>query len=93
MLALGSATLVCGLAVAAALAVDKRRAERGGWRVSERTLHTLELCGGWLGSLLARRALRHKTRKASYRAVAGVIAALHVVVWGWLVLWSLGVFR
>lgn len=93
MLALGSATLVCSLAVSIALGVDKRRASRDAWRVSERTLHTLELCGGWPGSLIARRLLRHKTRKASYRIKAGLIVVLHMTAWTILLLWSFGAFR
>lgn len=93
MVVLGSATLVCSVAAAVGLAIDKRRAQRGGWRVSERTLHTLELCGGWLGSLIARRALRHKTRKASYRVKAGLIAVAHAALWLALVLWGIGAFR
>lgn len=90
MVALGSATLFVGAAVSLALFVDKRRAARGGWRVSERTLHTMELCGGWLGSLVARRMLRHKTRKVSYRVVAGMITGGHVAAWGVLIAWRLG---
>jgi uncharacterized membrane protein YsdA (DUF1294 family) len=90
MVALGLATLVCGVAVAIALAIDKRRATRGAWRVSERTLHTLELCGGWAGSLIARRLLRHKTRKGSYRVMAAAIALLHAAAWVLLLLWAFG---
>lgn len=91
MLALGSLTLAVGAVAAVALWVDKRRAHRGQWRISERTLHTIELCGGWLGSLAARRVLRHKTRKPSYRLVAGGITLLHVAIWIGLVAWSLRV--
>ena len=88
MLMLAGATLVGGIVVAAALWFDKGRARRGGWRVSERTLHTMELCGGWLGSLIARRVLRHKSRKSSYRLAAGAIAALHVAAWVALIGWA-----
>lgn len=56
---------------------DKRRAKKKGWRVSERTLHTLELLGGWPGAWLAMRWLRHKSRKRSYRRVFWAIVALH----------------
>ena len=87
---LGVATVVGGVVVSIALWLDKERARRGRWRISERTLHTMEACGGWLGSLMARRALRHKSRKASYRVVAGLIGAVHVLAWVILVWWAIG---
>ena len=63
--------------------VDKRRAARGAWRISEATLHTIELLGGWPGSLLGQRMFRHKWRKTSYVVVFWTIVAAHVL--GWIV--------
>ena len=58
------------LAVSAATflvyAADKSAAQRGRWRVSERTLHLWSLLGGWPGAFLAQRVLRHKTRKEEF---------------------------
>jgi len=71
------------LAAFAAFAADKAAAARGGRRVPERTLHALELLGGWPGALLAAALLRHKTRKPSYLLVLGLIAALHGAAWAW----------
>lgn len=66
---------------------DKRRAERGGWRIAENVLHGVELLGGWPGALLAQQAFRHKTRKAAYQAVFWAIVVLHQALWGdWLLL-------
>jgi uncharacterized membrane protein YsdA (DUF1294 family) len=67
-------------------AADKRRAQRGTWRVRERTLHLLELLGGWPGAIVAQKAFRHKTRKLSYRLVFGTIVLVHLGAWGWF-LW------
>jgi uncharacterized membrane protein YsdA (DUF1294 family) len=58
---------------------DKRRAENGGRRVRERTLHLVELFGGWPGALIAMRLFRHKTRKLSFLLVTWTIAAAHLV--------------
>lgn len=69
-------------------ALDKRRARRGGRRVPEARLHTVELLGGWPGALLAARWLRHKTRKTSYRVVTLGIVLLHGL--GWFAAWRLG---
>jgi uncharacterized membrane protein YsdA (DUF1294 family)/cold shock CspA family protein len=73
-------------------AVDKTAARRGTWRVSELNLHLADLLGGWPGGLVARHALRHKTRKQPFRTVFWVtvvanVAALAVLVLvhpGWL---------
>lgn len=61
---------------------DKRRARRQGWRVSEKTLHTLELLGGWPGAWLAMRWLRHKSIKPTYRRVFWLIVTTHATAIG-----------
>lgn len=65
----------------AAYAIDKRRAAHGGRRLRERSLHLLELLGGWPGALLAQRTLRHKNAKASYQMVFWLIVIVHLGLW------------
>ncbi|WP_353815824.1 DUF1294 domain-containing protein [Agromyces sp. SYSU T00266] len=62
----------------AAYGADKAAARRGAPRVAERTLHLVDLAGGWPGALVAQQAFRHKTRKRSFRRVfwATVVANL-----------------
>ncbi len=68
-----------------AFALDKRAARLSRRRVPERTLHTLELLGGWPGALLAMRLVRHKRRKGSYVAALALIIVLHAAAWAlWL---------
>jgi len=62
---------------------DKRRAGGGAWRLSESTLHAVELLGGWPGALAAQRVFRHKWRKTSYMAVFWTIVAVHAFGWAW----------
>lgn len=64
------------------IAWDKRRAERGGRRIAERTLHIVELLGGWPGMLIARAQFRHKTRKLSYRITSVAMIVLHLAAIG-----------
>jgi uncharacterized membrane protein YsdA (DUF1294 family) len=64
-------------------ALDKGRAKRGEWRVPESTLHLSALFGGWPGAYLARRHLRHKTRKLGFSVALHAMALLHVAGWGW----------
>ena len=40
---------------------DKKRARRGDWRISERTIFVLAVLGGSPGVLLGMKAFRHKT--------------------------------
>jgi len=60
-----------------AYASDKRRARRGAWRISETTLHMLELLGGWPGAWLAQRRFGHKCSKTSYQLTFWAIVFLH----------------
>jgi len=64
-----------------AFARDKRAATRNQPRTPERTLHTLELLGGFPGALLAMPLLRHKNRKPRYWLVTLAIAAAHAAAW------------
>ncbi len=42
--------------------IDKRRAKRGEWRISEKALLSLGVLGGAAGGLLGMKFFRHKTR-------------------------------
>jgi uncharacterized membrane protein YsdA (DUF1294 family)/cold shock CspA family protein len=66
---------------------DKARALNGARRTPEKSLHLVELLGGWPGALLAQQIFRHKTRKASYQLVFWMIVAAHQAFWvDWLLL-------
>jgi uncharacterized membrane protein YsdA (DUF1294 family) len=63
--------------------VDKRRAAKGTWRVSERTLQFAALLGGWPGAWAGQNVFRHKTQKLGFRVTLLLITAAHVVLIGW----------
>jgi len=42
--------------------IDKRRAQKGKWRIKESTLILMSLFGGSLGAILGMKAFRHKTK-------------------------------
>lgn len=46
--------------------LDKKAAQKGQWRIPEKTLHAFALVGGVPGALLARKIFRHKTKKMSF---------------------------
>ena len=72
---------VASMATFVAYGVDKRRAVRGGWRIPERTLHWMELAGGWPGALAGQAVFRHKRRKVAFMVVFAGIAMIHLVGW------------
>lgn len=65
---------------------DKARAAARGPRIREDTLHLFALAGGWPGALVAQAQFRHKTRKASFRAVFWATVLMNVAALGWLAL-------
>lgn len=60
---------------------DKNSAQKGRQRTPEKTLHLVELAGGWPGALVAQQTFRHKTRKLSYQLTFWGVVALHQLFW------------
>lgn len=77
-------TLLVSVVTFAAYGIDKRRARRGARRIPERTLQGLAAAGGWVGALAGRRVFHHKTRKRTFSLGLYAIAAMHVVLWAYL---------
>ncbi len=65
--------------------LDKRRAAKGGRRISERELLLWALAGGSPAAIVSMRKHRHKTRKMSFKIGIGLVVLLQLVtVWFWL---------
>lgn len=58
---------------------DKERAERGGWRVPEASLHFFAFIGGTLGAFLGMKKFRHKTKKGSFLVVFWLIVTIQII--------------
>ena len=62
------------------MGVDKHRAKRGAWRISEGTLFLLAIIGGSIGSLAGMYAFRHKTRHVIFVVGMPLILILHILI-------------
>lgn len=49
-----------------AIWLDKKKAKKGKWRISEASLMTLVLLGGGIGGIIGMYKFRHKTKKAKF---------------------------
>ncbi len=79
-----AAYVMLGAVSFAVYGFDKRAARRGEWRVTEASLHGIDLIGGIAGGLVAQLVFRHKTRKASFVGVSSLIATGHIAALGTL---------
>ncbi|AZB44925.1 DUF1294 domain-containing protein [Bacillus sp. FJAT-42376] len=62
------------------MAADKRKAQKGQWRISERTLWLVSAAGGAWGSLIGMYSVRHKTKHAAFKYGMPLLAAGHAVL-------------
>ncbi|WP_245747457.1 DUF1294 domain-containing protein [Anaerobacillus alkalidiazotrophicus] len=60
--------------------VDKQKAIKGQWRISERKFFLLAIIGGSVGIMLGMRAFRHKTKHNSFRIGMPVIMIIQIVL-------------
>ena len=66
--------------------IDKEKARRHRWRISEATLFTVALLGGSAGVLLGMYAFRHKTKHRRFTIGVPVILLAQLGLAGYLLL-------
>lgn len=70
----------------ALMGLDKRKAQRGAWRISEKTLFLTALLGGALGGTAGMHLFHHKTRHWYFRFGFPLLLVLQLLAAVWL-LW------
>ncbi|MCI9366176.1 MAG: DUF1294 domain-containing protein [Clostridia bacterium] len=63
-----------------AMLIDKKKAERGSWRIPEKTLLILTLLGGGVGTISGMYMFRHKTKKLRFTVGFPVILITEVAL-------------
>ena len=72
--------LVMSLITLIFYAVDKKKAEKHKWRIPEKVLLLLSLCGGFIGGMIALYGLRHKNRHWYFVVVNFLSLIIHIVL-------------
>ena len=70
----------------ALMGLDKSKARRGAWRVSEKTLFVIALLGGAVGGTLGMFLFHHKTKHWYFRLGFPLLAAAQLALAVWLYL-------
>lgn len=72
--------LVINLVGFIAYGSDKKRSEKGSWRIKESTLLIFSLIGGGFGSILGMKVYRHKTQKKKFQFGVPILTAISIVI-------------
>jgi uncharacterized membrane protein YsdA (DUF1294 family) len=62
------------------MGIDKHKAIKKGWRISERTLLLIAFAGGGIGSFLGMYTFRHKTKHMRFVLLLPLAALLYSVL-------------
>ena len=65
--------------------IDKKRAKKGQWRISEKTLLLSAVFGGSIGAILGMYVFRHKTKHWYFKYGLPAILILQIALAVWLV--------
>jgi uncharacterized membrane protein YsdA (DUF1294 family) len=63
---------------------DKKKAQRHEYRISERTLWTVAIIGGSIGSYIAMKVYRHKTKHRLFALGFPFLVIVHSVLFIWI---------
>ena len=62
-----------------AMWLDKRKAQKGRWRIQEKTLFMITLLGGGVGTITGMYTFRHKTQKMGFVIGFPAILILEII--------------
>ena len=68
--------------------IDKRRAIKGKWRISEKALIMLAVCGGSIGAWIGMQVFRHKTKHLLFVIGVPLIFFVEIVIVIYFILMS-----
>lgn len=85
---LGLYLLMVNLTGFCLMGIDKWKAKRGAWRISEKALFLPAVLGGAVGCILGMRVFRHKTKHWYFKFGMPAILLVQIVLVGWLI-WKL----
>ena len=66
------------------MGADKKKAKRGQWRIPEKTLFLVAICGGAVGGTLGMYQFHHKTKHRSFQIGFPILAVLQLLLLGYL---------
>jgi uncharacterized membrane protein YsdA (DUF1294 family) len=66
------------------MGIDKKKSQKGDWRVPEKRLFGFAACGGALGVLLGMYGFRHKTKHWSFRIGVPLLLLINIAIVGYL---------
>ncbi len=60
--------------------IDKQKAKRHKWRISENTLILISILGGSIGSIIGMQLFRHKTKHVKFKLGLPVILIIQIIL-------------
>mgnify|MGYP003294755581 CR=1 FL=1 len=78
-----AALLLVNIVAFAAYGIDKRKAQKGRWRIPESTLLLLAFFGGAIGALMGMRVFHHKTKHWKFKILVPLFLILQFALAGW----------
>ena len=72
--------LVINIITFLAMWIDKRRAQKNKWRISETALFIMAILGGSIGGIAGMYTFRHKTKKKRFKIGFPIILILEILI-------------
>ncbi|AQM58783.1 DUF1294 domain-containing protein [Clostridium baratii] len=60
--------------------IDKKKAKRHKWRISENTLILISILGGSIGSIMGMQLFRHKTKHVKFKLGLPIILIMQIIL-------------
>lgn len=60
--------------------IDKQKAKRHKWRISENTLILISILGGSIGSIIGMQLFRHKTKHIKFKLGLPIILIMQIIL-------------